>query len=109
MQDAREMLKEKADQLTRLLTRTHHRVLMDFMVYKERNDKLIDERETLLRRWVECEKALALRTPVREAEYALDDWTPLRFYDCLLPMLKEQQRYFASKDKKITSADILAI
>ena len=30
---------------------------------------------------------------MREAEYALDDWTPLRLYDCLRPMLKEQRRF----------------
>ena len=84
-------------------------MLMDFIMYKKRNDKLIDERETLLRRWVECEKALAIRTPVREAEYALDDWTPLRLYDCLLPMLKEQRRFLAQKNFKVTTADILEI
>ena len=109
MDNAREMLKERGDQLVKLLTRTHHKVLQDFLVFKERNDKLIDERETLLTRWVECEKALALRTPVREAEYALDDWTPFRLYDCLLPMIKEKRRFIVTKDMKLSANDYKAI
>ena len=31
------------------------------------------------------EERLALKTPVLEAEFAIDDQTPLVLYDCLVP------------------------
>ena len=39
------------------------------------------------------EVALAQKTPVMEAEYAMDDRTPLNFYDCLVPKLREHRRF----------------
>ena len=39
------------------------------------------------------EVALAQKTPVMEAEYAIDDRTALDFYDCLIPKLKENRRF----------------
>ena len=34
-----------------------------------------------------------LRAPVREAEYAIDDWTPLRNFDCMIPQIKETRLF----------------
>ena len=39
------------------------------------------------------ELALANKSPVNEAEYAFDGRTPLQLYDCLIPKLKEYQKY----------------
>ena len=37
--------------------------------------------------------ALALKTPVNEAEYAIDDRTALSLYDCLIPKIKEHIKF----------------
>ena len=85
-------------------------MLQDFLVYKERNDKLIEEREILHQNWIECERALALKTPVREAEFALDDSSALELYDCLLPLIKEHRRFeIPRNNKKFSRIDYVAI
>ena len=47
-----------------------------------------NERDQLLENWKITEILLAQKTPVFEAEYALDERTPLSLYDCLVPKLK---------------------
>lgn len=39
------------------------------------------------------EAMLALKGPVMEAEYAIDERTSLVLYDCLKPMIKENRRF----------------
>lgn len=39
------------------------------------------------------EEVVALKTPVMEAEYALDERTALSLYDCLTPTLKEHRKF----------------
>ena len=78
------------------------------MQYKERNDELIKERNLIHNKWLFCERALALKTPVREAEYAIDDRTALSLYDCLVPMLKEHRKLSVTKNTKFSVADFEA-
>ena len=54
------------------------------------------------------EGVLSLKTPVLEAENALDDRAPLSLYDCLLPKLKEHRRFKLMKDSKFSIADFEA-
>ena len=60
MQEAIDMLKVKAEQVTKLLTRQHHSLLQDFIQYKQQSEELIAQRKELHERWINCEKALAL-------------------------------------------------
>ena len=39
------------------------------------------------------EQCVALKTPVMEAEFALDERSQLSLYDCLVPTLKEHRRF----------------
>ena len=78
------------------------------MQYKERNDELIKERNLIYNKWLFCERALALKTPVREAEYAIDDRTALSLYDCLVPMIKEHRKFSITKNTKFCVADFEA-
>ena len=48
-------------------------------------------------RWLETEQAFAQRTPIMQAEYALDRTSALSLYDGLLPRLREHRRF--QKDK----------
>ena len=51
----------------------------------------------------------AQRTPVMEAEHALDEQTPLKLYDCLVPMLKEHRRFKINLSDKFSIADFKTI
>ena len=53
----------------------------------------------------DLEIALAQKTPVMQAEHCMDDRSPLSFYDCLVPKLREHRRYLISKDSKFSVAD----
>lgn len=108
MQQAVDFLKVQAESITKLLTKTHHNILQGFIQFKARNDKLIRERETMYACWLYSERALALKTPVREAEFALDDQSALRMYDCLLPLLKEHRRLRVVPDSEPSTTDYLA-
>ena len=51
------------------------------------------------------EGALSMKTPVMEAEYAMDDRTALNLYDCLVPKLREHRRFRIQKDAAFSIAD----
>ena len=44
------------------------------------------------------ELAVAQKSPVMEAEHAIDDRTALSLYDCLVPKIKEHRRFRILKD-----------
>ena len=50
-----------------------------------------------------------MKTPVMEAEHAIDDCTAMSLYDCLIPKLREQRRFRIKKDDKFSIADFKAI
>ena len=93
MQEAVKFIKEQAQAITRVLTRAHYNLNRDFLHHLVRNDELVKERDFIYEKWLACEQALAMKTPVREAEYALDERTPLHLYDCLLPLIKENRKF----------------
>ena len=64
-----------------------------FIDYMESNDGFVKERDELYNNWQLTERAFLLRAPVREAEYAIDDWTPLRNFDCMIPQIKETRLF----------------
>ena len=39
-----------------------------------------------------AESALALRNPIYEAEYSLEEKNPLKLYDCFVPHLEEHRK-----------------
>ena len=50
----------------------------------------------------------ALKTPICEAENALDERSPLDLYNCLIPKLKEHRRYKVTKDSQFSIVDFNA-
>ena len=54
------------------------------------------------------EMALAQKTPVMQAEYAIDDTNPLSAFECLIPKLKEHRRFKFKKDDAFSIADFKA-
>ena len=54
------------------------------------------------------EIALAQKTPVMQAEHAIDDTNLLSTFDCLIPKLKEHRRFKLLKDTEFSIADVKA-
>ena len=59
----------------------------------------------MLHNWRTNEGLLALKTPVMEAEYAIDERTALSLYDSIKPRVKEQVRLLKNPNKIKTIAD----
>ena len=55
------------------------------------------------------ETQVSCKTPVMEAEHALDDTTALSFFDNLIPKLKEHRRFKIFKDDEFSIADFTTI
>lgn len=96
-----EFLREQAAKITRTLTKAHHVLLQNFLDFKQRNESFLEQREFILESWKTAEKALAQKSPVMEAEYALDMDTPLKLYDCLTPMMKHHRRLRIDLEKRV--------
>ncbi len=47
----------------------------------------------------------ALKSPVMEAEHAIDEQSALSLYDCLIPRIKEHRRFKLFRDAKFSVAD----
>ena len=54
------------------------------------------------------EQLLAMKGPVMEAEYAIDERTALELYDCLRPRIKEHRRFKIQRDAAFSTADLKA-
>ena len=54
---------------------------------------------------VYLERCFALKTPVMEAEFALDERSALSLYDCLIPTLKEHRRFKINLQDKFNIND----
>ena len=63
------------------------------------------ERERILENWRVTEIALAQKTTVMEAEFALDEKTPLSLYDCLKPMIKHNRRMKIDVNAALSAED----
>ena len=49
----------------------------------------------------------ALKSPVMEAEHAIDEATALSLYDCLITKIKEQRRFKVLPDSKFSISDFM--
>lgn len=76
-----------------MFTGTHHRLIEQFLEYKARTYHILKERDYFLDRIQTLEYSLAIKSPVLEAEYAIDERTSLSLYDCLVPKIKEHRRF----------------
>ena len=82
--------------------------MKQFIEFKQRTADKLKQAEEVLKNAKFMEGILALKTPVLEAENALDDRTPLSLYDCLIPKLKEHRRFKLTKDSKFSIEDFNA-
>ena len=88
-EDALNYLKEKG---ARMLERFNHEMqtlCLHFQDYRQQTDAAIKTNSELWVRVTEAEKALALEAPLREAQYGLNERTPLTLFNPLIPKMKE--------------------
>ena len=102
-------IREQTMATQKMLTRQHHSILQQFLDWKERTYWKIRQADRQAARLGELENRLSSKTPVLEAENAVDDRTALSMYDCLIPRLKEHRRFKIFKDSIMTTADFQAI
>ena len=108
MQMAVDFLLKQSVSLAELLTSQHHSVINTFIEYKRRSEAVFEERKMLYDKWFQCEQAYAQKTPVMEAEFALDSTSKLQFYDILLPRLREHRLYDLQKASTMQIEDYRA-
>ena len=101
-------MKEQSQAVTKLLSNHHRELLNKFLDFKDRTTEMMAAAEEQKEYLDYLEKAYVLKTPVMEAEHALDERTALSLYDCLIPKLREHRRFHIKVDEKFSIADFKA-
>lgn len=86
-------IREQTQVVTQMLSKQHHRVIEQFIEFKDRTEAKLNRAINLEKTIAHLERLVALKTPVMEAEYAIDERSALSLYDCLVPALKEHRRF----------------
>ena len=100
-----EFIREKTQEVTKLLTRQHHSFLNQFLAFKDRTDSKLAWADRMVTDVSHLETMIAMKTPVMEAEHILEEKNKFKFYDCLIPMLKEHRRFKLLPDAQFSLAD----
>ena len=86
-----EWLEKKLKPVSAMLTRNHHKIVRQFLAYKERTEQKLLDLDESKSKMIDAEIALAQRNPLYEAEYKLDEDNPLKLFDCFVPSLEEHR------------------
>ena len=114
MQEACNFVKRSCRELTRYLTKQHASVVDQYLTYKKMTRSKIHENTKLKEQVYEAESLNALKFPLYEAYYAIDDRTALTKYDCLVPRVNGHFRInkdllpFGYAEDKDTKFEIVA-
>ena len=88
MQQAVEFVKKQSQEIVNTMTKEHHRMARQFLHFKGKTEGYLETIEKLQHKLTLAESALVQKTPIQEANYGLDDGSPLSLYDCLIPSVK---------------------
>ena len=92
LKEVSNIVKANAMDTARKMTDEHRRILRQFVAFKERTIDYLKDMEDFHTRMKVAEKDIALRNPINEAIFALDDLAfdnhALRLYNCLVPKIK---------------------
>lgn len=107
IQEAQEYVKSKTEQISKHLTREHHKLIQRFQDFKQRTQSRLDEVDRLERVVYEISLKEALDNATKEGMYAMDETNPLRLYDCLIPEINAYRplRLPISKPKAIANSE----
>ena len=85
-------VKQSSQRVTKLLSSNHKNIARQFLEFKQATYEKMDKMDSYHKDMVQAELALALRNPILEAEYYLNDEQPLNLYEGLLPQLRKYCR-----------------
>ena len=68
-------------------------MIKQFLEFRDQSEEKLKQAAEKMKIMPYLEQALVLKTPVMEAEFAMDDRSPLNLYDCLIPKIREQRRF----------------
>ena len=89
MKEASVFITSKLEDVARVLTSEHHRIIEQFIFYKNKTQRQLDMSDMLQKKYREAVKAQCLQSPCFEASFATDNRSALKLYDCLVPKVKE--------------------
>ena len=89
MKEASAFITHKLEDVARVLTSEHHRIIEQFIFYKNKTQRQLDMSDRLQQKYRDAVKAQCLQSPCFEASFAMDNRSVLRLYDCLVPKVKE--------------------
>ena len=85
MREAVAFIKAKTQDLTRLFTQEHHKIIKSYLDFKASTQAKVERVEYLEERLFQSEIAFAGLAYTVEATVSLDEKSPLSLYDCLIP------------------------
>ena len=74
--------------ISKYLTKEHHKLIHNFLEYKDRTKARLDHIEEMEATYFDCINLQAMEMQTKEAMYSMDSDHNLRFYDCFLPELE---------------------
>lgn len=86
-----DFIKKQAENITALLTKEHRRIIEKFQGWIDVAILKADRNAHLEQLAIISEMYSAKTNPVLQANYGLDDDTPLALYDCLVPTLQSRR------------------
>ena len=91
-------VKKQAEEISKMLSYEHQQLILKFRSWIDISEELLAKCDSYDKRTYQAEKYSALVNPVLEAEYALDDDTPLSLYDCVACTIRRTNKYMSPYD-----------
>lgn len=88
MQEALEFIKNQSKLISKYLTKEHHKLVHNFLEYKDWTSKRLDHIDEMEATYFDCINLQAMEMQTKEAMYSMDSDHNLRFYDCFIAELE---------------------
>ena len=86
-------LKSNCAKVVNKLTQEHHKVIKQFLAYKERTQRDLDIARKYMKNMQHREIQDAIENPILELFYNKQKSSPLQLYDSIIPCLSHTKRY----------------
>ena len=103
--EAVKYFKQSSLSINKLLTREHHKIVKQFIAFKERVANETEAAEKYMQTVKEAEQEGALVNPVLEAFYNSRKEEPSKLYQCLMPTIIDVQKPKPERKRKYAMPD----
>ena len=103
--EAVKYFKNSAISINKLLTREHHKIVKQFIAYKERISNENELAQKYMQNMKETELEDAILNPILEAFYNTRKEDPTKLYQCLMPTIIDVQKPKLEPKRKYTMPD----